>query len=214
LGTSGQASLLLLLGLYEQYVTRRRTLNDLARETGMSAANMNRWAHTYNLPLRPRGELSHQRSLSAADDATDAPAILRPALQGTGGWQRLQRFAATAAYPTIGTAAGALGIKESTLTVQINRLERDLSGQLLVRAKRGQPMTLTVLGAEVMSAIACAQELTAAEFGEAMKSPRPRVAKADQRAVNHKSLRVSPRGSRLRHQTIDVAMPVLTDTGA
>ncbi|GAA2351729.1 hypothetical protein SVIO_002210 [Streptomyces violaceusniger] len=38
--------------LFEQYVHRRRTLRDLAREKGMSPAHMNRWANTHNIPLR------------------------------------------------------------------------------------------------------------------------------------------------------------------
>ncbi|WP_326611417.1 TniQ family protein [Streptomyces scopuliridis] len=49
--------------LIEQYVHRRRTLPDLARETGMSTANMARWAHTHNIPLRPRGGASHNTAL-------------------------------------------------------------------------------------------------------------------------------------------------------
>ncbi|GAA5048654.1 hypothetical protein GCM10023336_14970 [Streptomyces similanensis] len=36
--------------LMEQYIHRCRTLPDLARETGMSTANMARWAHTHNIP--------------------------------------------------------------------------------------------------------------------------------------------------------------------
>ncbi|MET9656124.1 hypothetical protein [Streptomyces sp. NPDC006510] len=41
--------------LMEQYIDHRRTLADLAREKGMSTTNMTRWAHTHNIPLRPRG---------------------------------------------------------------------------------------------------------------------------------------------------------------
>ena len=80
--------------LYEQYVTRRRTLNDLARETGMNTANMNRWAHSLGIPIRGGGGPCHQKNLHAIDEAMAAPAILRPALQEKGGWQRLHRFAA------------------------------------------------------------------------------------------------------------------------
>lgn len=47
----------------EQYVVRRRTLPDLARETGMSTANMARWAHIHKIPLRPRGGGSHKTAL-------------------------------------------------------------------------------------------------------------------------------------------------------
>ena len=45
--------------LLEQYVGRGRTLPDLAREKNMSTADMARWAHFYQIPLRPRGGASH-----------------------------------------------------------------------------------------------------------------------------------------------------------
>jgi hypothetical protein len=53
--------------LFEQYVGRRRTLPDLARERNMSTANMARWAHFHQIPLRPRGGASHDSSLRAID---------------------------------------------------------------------------------------------------------------------------------------------------
>ncbi|WP_338671511.1 hypothetical protein V1460_00795 [Streptomyces sp. SCSIO 30461] len=59
--------------LFEQYVVHRRTLPDLARETGMSTANMARWAHTHNIPLRPRGGASHNVALRARDRAQSPP---------------------------------------------------------------------------------------------------------------------------------------------
>jgi len=181
--------------LYEQYVTHRRSLKELADETGMSNSNMTRWAHIHNIPLRIHGEVAagHSANLRDNHEPADTPAVLLPALKSVGGRQRLQRFAATAAYPSIQAAATALSLDSPTLTTQISRLEHDLGSQLLVRAKRGQPMTLTALGAEVISAIACMQELTSAEMGEAMKSPRPRVAKADQRAVNTSRSACRPR---------------------
>jgi hypothetical protein len=48
--------------LYEQYVGQGRTLPDLAREKNMSTANMARWAHIHQIPLRPRGGASHAPS--------------------------------------------------------------------------------------------------------------------------------------------------------
>ncbi|MDO0930143.1 LysR family transcriptional regulator [Streptomyces sp. TG1A-8] len=59
--------------LFEQYVVHRRTLPDLARETGMSTASMARWAHTHNFPLRPRGGASHDAALRARDRAQSPP---------------------------------------------------------------------------------------------------------------------------------------------
>lgn len=44
---------------FEQYVTRGRTLPELAAEKGISPTTMTRWAHKLDIPLRPRGGASH-----------------------------------------------------------------------------------------------------------------------------------------------------------
>ncbi|MCX5377175.1 TniQ family protein [Streptomyces sp. NBC_00091] len=139
--------------LMEQYVIRRRTLPDIARETGMSTANMARWAHAHKIPLRPRGGGSHDTALRVTEQAARTPAILRKALTSTYAWQRLERFAAAASYPTIGGAAQALGINQPTLVIQINRLERDLGKTLLERAERGRSMKLTAFGKKVVAVV-------------------------------------------------------------
>ncbi|RJQ83396.1 LysR family transcriptional regulator [Pseudonocardiaceae bacterium YIM PH 21723] len=139
--------------LYEQYINQRRTLPDLAQEAGMSTANMARWAKTHNIPLRDRGGASHDEIRVTLAQASTAPRILRPALNGHGAWERLQRFATAARYPTITAAATALGLHQGPLTIQIHRLERELGGQLLERAERGRPMQLTPFGRKVILAI-------------------------------------------------------------
>ncbi|GAJ83637.1 hypothetical protein NBRGN_065_00330 [Nocardia brasiliensis NBRC 14402] len=139
--------------LYDQYVNQRRTLPELADETGMSIANMARWAKHHNIPTRPRGGPSHSASLRASREAAAAPINLQPALAGIGGWERLRRFAAAVDYPTLTVAGQTLGINPFTLINQINRLEQDLGGPLLNRAERNRPMTTTSLGDEVLAAI-------------------------------------------------------------
>ncbi|MEV6588435.1 helix-turn-helix domain-containing protein [Streptomyces acidicola] len=146
--------------LIEQYVHCHRTLPDLAREKGMSTSNMARWAKTHSIPLRPRGSASHNQALRAADEAGRAPRILRPALTGRGASERLSRFAAASAHPSLSASAAALGLNTFTLVAQINRIERELSGPLLVRAERGRPMTLTPLGKKVLKAIRKMQDNT------------------------------------------------------
>ncbi|MFE6916669.1 LysR family transcriptional regulator [Streptomyces rubiginosohelvolus] len=138
--------------LIEQYVRRRRTLPDLARETGMSPANMARWAHIHNIPLRPRGGASHHSTLRTADEAEALPAILRKALTGPHARQRLARFLAVQPYPTLTEAAQDLGIHQSALVAQINRLEVDLGKPLFERAERGRAMKLTRFGKRVVAA--------------------------------------------------------------
>ncbi|MFF3137719.1 helix-turn-helix domain-containing protein [Streptomyces mirabilis] len=139
--------------LIEQYVHRRRTLPDLAREKGMSPANMARWAHSHNIPLRPRGGGSHHTALRATDHVSPLPTALQKALISPYAWQRLRRFEAASAYSTIREAAQALAINQPTLVNQINRLERDLGQPLLERAQRGRAMELTTFGNKVAATI-------------------------------------------------------------
>jgi hypothetical protein len=139
--------------LIEQYVVHRRTLPDLARETGMSTANMARWAHIHKVPLRPRGGGSHKAALQVTEQAAHTPAILRKALTSPFAWPRLERFAAASSYPTMREAAQALDINQPTLVIQINRLERDLGKALFERAERGRAMKLTPFGEKVVAAV-------------------------------------------------------------
>jgi len=46
----------------------------------MSAANVARWAHLHQIPLRPRGGASHGSSLHTIDQASDLPAPITKAL--------------------------------------------------------------------------------------------------------------------------------------
>ena len=91
--------------------------------------------------MRSRGGPSHRAKIDAEALAKSAPKLLRPALTEIGGWERLQRFAAATAYPTLTIAAEQLGAR--ALVVQKLRLEADLGVQLFHRAQRGQPMRLT-----------------------------------------------------------------------
>lgn len=138
--------------LFEQYVVRLRTLPDLAREKGMSTANMSRWAHTHSIPLRPRGGGSHDTALRVAEKAIEAPALLQKVLTSPYAWQRVDRFLAASAYATLCEAARALSINQPTLVIQINRLERDLGQPLFERAERGRAMKLTPFGEEFAAA--------------------------------------------------------------
>ncbi|MGW0456000.1 LysR family transcriptional regulator [Gordonia sputi] len=139
--------------LYEQYVGARRALPDLAADAGVSTATMARWATQYEIPLRPRGGPSHSATLRNAEVHAGAPTLLQPALIGIGGWERLRRFAEVSRFATITEAAEHLGIKQGVLTLQINRVERELNRTLYERAQRGHPMRLTHDGHEVVAAV-------------------------------------------------------------
>ncbi|WP_351226088.1 LysR family transcriptional regulator [Streptomyces sp. NPDC002133] len=138
--------------LHEQYVTRRRTLADIAEETGMTMSNVAKWARMHEIPLRPRGGASHDESLRIRERARQAPRLLRPALDGLAAEERLRRFVKASAYPTLGAAARDMGVNGPTLVTQINRLARELGGPLLERAERGRPMKFTPLGKRVVRA--------------------------------------------------------------
>jgi DNA-binding MarR family transcriptional regulator len=139
--------------LLEQYVGRGRTLPDLAREKNMSTSNMARWAHLHQIPLRPGGGTSHDSFLRTTEQAADLPPEIRKALTSPYAWRRLNRFAAALGYRTLREAAERLGITQSALVIQINRLERDIGGPLLERAERGRPMSPTPLGEQVVAAL-------------------------------------------------------------
>ncbi|MEU6404169.1 LysR family transcriptional regulator [Streptomyces sp. NPDC046985] len=156
--------------LFEQYVLHQRTLPDLAREKGMSIANMTRWAHTHEIPLRPRGGGSHNAALRVTDTTATLPPILRMALTSPYAWQRLDRFVAAASYPTMREAAEALGVKQSALVTQISRLERDLGHPLYERAERGRPMRLIPVGEEVVAAARRHRRGTPAPRNEACRT--------------------------------------------
>jgi AraC-like DNA-binding protein len=136
--------------LFEQYVDRGRTLPDLAREKNMSTANMARWAHFHQIPLRPRGGASHDSAQRTIDQASGLPALIAKALTSPYAWQRLNRFAAAIGCQTLGEAAEHLGITQSALVTQINRPERDIGGYL---PERGRPMSPTSLGEQVLAAL-------------------------------------------------------------
>lgn len=111
------------------------------------------WAKKHPIPLRPRGGPSLKQSRMALAQAATAPSILRPALSRNGGWDRLRRFAAVAAHPTLAGAARVLGLHPPFLSLQINQLEHDIGGQLLIRAQRRHSMQLTPLGRDVVAAV-------------------------------------------------------------
>jgi hypothetical protein len=56
--------------LYEPYVTRRRTLADIAREKGTSTDYITRRAHDLGIPLRPSGGAGTRKAMDSKADCT------------------------------------------------------------------------------------------------------------------------------------------------
>ncbi|MET8680702.1 TniQ family protein [Streptomyces sp. NPDC004647] len=138
--------------LHEQYINRGRSLDDIAAETKMTRSNVAKRLKAQGIPLRPRGGASHSETLRIQTRARQAPRLLRPVLNSPAAEKRLRRFVIASTYPTLQKAARALGLHNSTLVNQINRLVRELGGPLLQRAERSRPMTLTPLGRRVVNA--------------------------------------------------------------
>ncbi|WP_406362887.1 TniQ family protein [Streptomyces sp. NBC_01579] len=136
--------------LHEQYVELGRTLDDIADETGMTRSNVAKRLKIAGIPLRPRGGASHREALRVQAQARQAPRLLRPALNSPAAESRLRHLVAASTHPTLNEAARALGLHNSTLVNQLNRLARELGGPLLERAERGRPMKLTPLGKRVV----------------------------------------------------------------
>ncbi|WP_413813261.1 helix-turn-helix domain-containing protein [Streptomyces sp. OE57] len=125
--------------LREQYVVQGRTQTDIGRETSMSGAAVAARARDHGLPVgnnrQPRG---------ARYDFASAPAVIQPSLNNTYAIRRLRIFLQVVGYPTL---------LEACRTQQLQRLETDLGGPLLIRADRGRPLELTPLGQEVVRAV-------------------------------------------------------------
>lgn len=133
--------------LRTQYLTRGRSLEDIAQELGIRTHHVGRRAQEYGIPLRP----PQARDTS---DQHSYPAILSPAARSYGGWQRLLRFHEAMKHHTIAEGAAALGIARQNLYPQISRIERELGQQLCTRPRAaGQRLAVTPFGRLVLDAI-------------------------------------------------------------
>jgi len=139
---------------HHQHIGRRRTLTDLARETGTNWQNLAYWAQRHNIPLRRSGYYHDCHNPLTTEQIAAEPPLLQPTLNRASGLRHLNAFAAATRHTTLGTAADHLGIHYKTLARHIGKLEQDLHGALLTHHTRGRtaPMTLTPLGHAVLNA--------------------------------------------------------------
>ena len=138
--------------LREQYLVKRRSFPDIAAECGASEKTVTRCAREYGIPARPAGITSHPHMVTKANTALH-PDIRRAVEGGLHGWQRLHRFRAVMAFPTIKTAAVDLGIHPSTLINQLQRIEDDIGAQLYIRATPHRPLRITRRGTALLRAL-------------------------------------------------------------
>lgn len=131
--------------LERMYLTQRRTLPEIAQKTGWSTTTVRNVLVDTGVSRRSRG--SHSGSIGVEAELLEtAPALLRSALTDPWSRQRLERFVAISSFPTMGEAVRVRQLNLPALSRQLKRLEADVGGLLLIRAKGHQPMRVTALG--------------------------------------------------------------------
>jgi len=135
--------------LHEQYVLQGRTLDDLGRETGMSGSTVAGRARECGVATQSNRQPRCPQYVFAS-----APEVIRPVLGNSYAIRRLRAFVQVVQYPTLTQACQAHGLSAATLSMQLQRLETDLGGPLLIRAGRGRQLELTDLGRAVVQAVA------------------------------------------------------------
>jgi hypothetical protein len=131
--------------LRTEHVIKHRSFAELGRELKMSSETLAALAKEHGIPVRTVAR--HSRAELIAND--NVPAILVPALEGHGGWERLQRFAVIAHHPTLTAGGKELGVTVSSVEALKNRLEKDFGQQLM----HVQPVRLTAFGERVFVAV-------------------------------------------------------------
>ncbi|MCX4098342.1 TniQ family protein [Nocardia sp. alder85J] len=117
--------------LREHYLERRRPMADIAAELGINKGAVGVALRRLSIPTRAPGVASWRETNATHDDL---PARIRSAVEDTHrGWERLRRFQIAMQFPSMLAAASYLGIADSILKTQFQRLEHDLGAQLYQR---------------------------------------------------------------------------------
>ena len=110
---------------------------------------MTKNARMHNIPVRRLG----RHTPDALNNDQNIPSVLKPALAGQGGWERLQRLAEIARFPTLQAAAAHLNTHRTTLGHQVALIERDLGNAVLDPADGHRGHALTAFGEEVVAEV-------------------------------------------------------------
>jgi hypothetical protein len=138
--------------LRAQYLEAKRSFQHIADELGTSRMTVTRTAKALGIPARPSGVTSRPELLHTLPGAI--PADIKAAVDGTlHGWLRLQRFATAMTHPSIAEAARTLGIRDSMLHRQLQRLEHDIGAPLYHRATATTPLRPTDRGTALLNAL-------------------------------------------------------------
>ncbi|MDZ4232627.1 MAG: hypothetical protein U1C73_02445, partial [Dietzia sp.] len=131
--------------LYTEYIVRKRSCADLARELHIRCGAVAAQAATLGMPVRT----VTRHTDAELRDNPKIPAILIPALVGHGGWERLQRFAVITQFPTLTDAGKHLGRGVAVTGHHISRLEKDFRARLFIQ----KPLRCTDFGKDVLAAV-------------------------------------------------------------
>jgi hypothetical protein len=185
--------------LAEQYINRRRSFPDIAKEVGASPQTLADTARRHGIPARSPGIHSHPDVITKLDPSL--PTDIRRAIEGQlHGWQRLRRFQQAMAYRSITAASKHLNVNVSTFLLQFNRLEHDIGGPLFHRSTRTRPQRLTPRGTRLLAAL---DDPQVRELLDRHGHP-PRKSKTRLRSGGHRNLPAAvpewlPRDGQLRH---------------
>jgi hypothetical protein len=137
--------------LRHEYLTWRRPLPDIAAQLGCRVGTLRTFAHEHRIPLRPRSGPDGFAHLDLPGvHPSQVPEPLRSVLVGRDARQRLSRFVVIAEHLSLTQSAQMLGVRQSTLTQQLQQLERACDGLLLYRHPRPRPVgPLTPLGEQL-----------------------------------------------------------------
>jgi transposase-like protein len=151
--------------LRQRYLVERHTIPEIAAQMGVTMTTINRHLEAAGIPRRARGAASRATAIRVDPRAGNSP-LLRRILVGQDSLQRAERFLVVARHDTMTVAAREIGVTLSILATQMKRLGADAGGPLITRAMRGQPLTLTELGAEVRRELAHALGLSSMPLTE------------------------------------------------
>lgn len=134
--------------LYEQHIVKRRTLSDIAAETGVKEGAVSAWLRD----LRRSSLGEHPATDAESMDRARARHVLQPAQRLRDPTKFVRNFVDALRYDSLTEAAAPMHLTQSGLCWQIRQLEAAFGAPLLQRARHGLPLRPTLLGTEVVTA--------------------------------------------------------------
>ena len=129
------------------YRDHGRSLRELAVEAGCSPSTLARAAAEWGIPLRPRGGRARGAYVSGPGALSDLVFALSRETQGR---ELLRAFVVVAESRSFCEAARRLARRQSQISTQLGRLEREVGAALVSRSRGAKPLALTPLGVRLV----------------------------------------------------------------